>query len=98
MVLLGRSRKARQRKGHVREKPFVKLQRACSKSLDTFYVESHQTLNLLASVNHLPHSVENKTALQFQLNREKRAQTEYRRLRRELLRLVPDARERLLKL
>ena len=70
------------------EGQFVKLHKACSKSLDTFHIESHQTLNLLASVNHSPDSMENKTALQFQRNREKRAQTDYRRRTRELLRLV----------
>jgi hypothetical protein len=32
--------------------------------------------------------MENKTALQFQSNREKRAQTDYSRRRRELFRLV----------
>jgi hypothetical protein len=81
--------KAAQRRSLVHEKQFVRLQKNCSKSLDTFHIESHQTLNLLASVNYFPHSMENKTALQFQLNREKRAQTDYRRRRRELLRLVP---------
>ena len=74
---------------------FVRLHKACSKSLDTFHIESHQTLNLLAAVNLFPQSTENKTALQFQRNREKRAQTEYRRRRRELLRLVPAEREHL---
>ena len=75
------------------ELQFVRLQKACSKSLDTFHIESHQTLNLLASVKHFPDSVENKTALQFQRNREKRAQTDYRRRRRELFRLVPAEQE-----
>ena len=77
----------------VHELQFVRLQKACSKSLDTFHIESRQTLNLLASVNHFPESVENKTALQFQRNREKRAQTDYRRRRRELFRLVPAEQE-----
>ncbi len=75
------------------ELQFVRLQKACSKSLDTFHIESRQTLNLLASVNHFPDSMENKTALQFQRNREKRAQTDYRRRRRELFRLVPAEQE-----
>jgi hypothetical protein len=77
----------------VHEKQFVRLHKACRKSLDTFQIESDQTLNLLASVNHSPDSVENKTALQFQRNREKRAQTDYRRRTRELLRLVSAERE-----
>ena len=75
------------------ELQFVRLQKACGKSLDTFHIECHQTLNLLASVNQFPHSMENKTALQFQRNREKRAQTDYRRRRRELFRLVPAEQE-----
>jgi len=74
---------------------FVRLHKACSKSLDTLHIESHQTLNLLAAVNHFPHNMESKTALQFQRNAEKRAQTDYRRRRRELLRLVPADREHL---
>jgi len=77
----------------VHELQFVRLYKACSKSLDTFQLESRQTLNLLASVNHFPDSKENKTALQFQRNREKRAQTDYRRRRRELFRLVPAEQE-----
>ena len=77
------------------EKQFVRLHKACSKSLDTLHIESHQTLNLLAAVNHFPHNMESKTALQFQRNREKKALTDYRRRRRELLRLVPAEREHL---
>src|SRR5260370_9743246 len=100
MILLGHLRdrmavlkiiKAAQRRSLVHEKQFVRLHKACSKSLDTFQIESHQTLNLLASVNHSPDTMENKTALQFQRNREKRAQTDYRRRTRELLRLVSAA-------
>ena len=75
------------------ELQFVRLQKACSKSLDTFQIESHQTLNLLASVNHFPDNIENKTALHFQRNREKRAQTDYRRRRRELFRVVSTGQE-----
>ena len=75
------------------ELQFVRLQKACSKSLDTFHIESRQTLNLLASVKHFPDSMENKTALQFQTDREKRARTDYRRKKRDLLRLVPVERE-----
>jgi len=67
---------------------FVRLHKACSKSLDTFHIESHQTLNLLAAVNLFPQSTENKTALQFQTDREKSEQTAYRRRRRELVRLA----------
>ena len=84
-----------QRRSRVQEKQFVRLHKACSNSLDTLHIESHQTLNLLAAVNHFPHNMESQTALQFQRNAEKRAQTDYRRRRRELLRLVPAEREHL---
>ena len=87
--------KAAQRRSLVHDKQFVRLHKACSLSLDTFHIESHQTLNLLAAVNFFPDSMENKTALSIPKQSEKRAQTDYRRRRHELLRLVPAEREHL---
>ena len=75
----------------MREKQFVRLHKASGKSLDAFHIESHQTLNLLASINHFPDSMENKIALQFQRNREE-TQIDYRRRRRELLPSYPRSR------
>lgn len=68
------------------EQHVVELYKACSRSLDTFHVESQRTLNFLALVSHSPRSTENNAALQFQLTQEKAAQTDYQWHRLDLLR------------
>ena len=68
------------------ERRLVELYKDCGKSLDAIHVESHRTLDLLALVSHSPHTTENNAALHFQLNQEKRAQTDYQQQRLELLR------------
>jgi hypothetical protein len=80
----------------VRKLQFFILNRACGKSLDTFYIEPQQTLSLLAALELFLDSMENKTAFPFQTDREKRARTDYRRKRRDLLRLVLPERKHLL--
>jgi len=80
----------------VRKLHFFMLYRACSKSLDTFYIEPQQTLSLLAAVELFLDVMETKTALPFQTDWEKKRQTDYRRKRRELLRRVSAERKHLL--
>jgi len=80
----------------VRKLHFVMLYRACSKSLDTLYIEPQQTLSLLAAVELFLDIMETKTALPFQPDWEKKPQTDYRRKRRELLRRVSAERKHLL--
>jgi hypothetical protein len=66
------------------EKKFVRLHKACSRSLEVFYKTSQQALNALVLAALFPDDIGKRIALDFHLKAEMRAKQTYERHRRNL--------------
>lgn len=66
------------------EEEFVRLHKACCRSLEVFYKNSQQALNALTLAELFPNDIEKRTALNFHLEAETGAQQRYERRRRDL--------------
>jgi hypothetical protein len=66
------------------EEEFVRLHKACCRSLEAFYKNSQQALNALTLAELFPNDIEKRTALDFHLRAETGAQQKYERRRRDL--------------
>ena len=66
------------------EKKFVRLHKACCRSLEAFHKRSQQALNALALAELFPNDIAKQTALEFQLKAEIGAKHNYERRRRDL--------------
>jgi hypothetical protein len=66
------------------EKKFVRLHKACCRSLEEFYKTSQQALNALVLAELFPTDIGKRIALDFHLKAEIRAKQIYERQRRDL--------------
>ena len=66
------------------EKKFVRLHKACCRSLEEFYKTSQQALNALVLAELFPTDIGKRIALDFYLKAEMRAKQTYERQRRDL--------------
>ena len=66
------------------EEEFVRLHKACCRSLEAFYKKSQQALNALALAELFPNDIEKRNALEFHLKAETGAKQKYERRRRDL--------------
>lgn len=66
------------------EEEFVRLHRACCRSLEAFYKKSQQALNALALAELFPNDIEKQTTLEFHIKSEVGAKQKYERRRRDL--------------
>jgi hypothetical protein len=66
------------------ERKFVRLHKACCRSLEEFYKTSQQALNAVALAELFPNDTGKRIALNFHLESEMRAKRSYERQRRDL--------------
>jgi hypothetical protein len=66
------------------ERKFVRLHKACCRSLEEFYKTSQQALNALVLAELFPNDVGKRIALNFHLKAEMRAKQTYERQRLDL--------------